>query len=33
MPAIIAFLGYSPLPEGKTLAEKIVRQPTRLGMS
>ena len=33
MPAIIAFLGYNPLPEAKTLAERLVRRRTTLGMS
>ncbi|MCW5982727.1 MAG: helix-turn-helix transcriptional regulator [Bryobacteraceae bacterium] len=33
MPAILRFLGYNPLPEGKTLAEKLVRYRTSLGMS
>ncbi|MCW5982726.1 MAG: recombinase family protein [Bryobacteraceae bacterium] len=33
MAAVIEFLGYNPLPEGKTLAEKLVRYRTSLGMS
>jgi hypothetical protein len=33
MPAIIQFLGYNPLPEAKSLAEQLVRQPTTLGLS
>lgn len=33
MPGIIAFLGYNPLPEATTLAEKLVRHRTTLGMS
>ena len=33
MPAIIRFLGYNPLPEGKTLGERLVRQRTALGLS
>jgi hypothetical protein len=28
MPALIAFLGYGPLPEAKTRAEKLVRHRT-----
>lgn len=33
MAAIIAFLGCNPLPEATTLAEKLVRHRTTLGMS
>jgi site-specific DNA recombinase len=33
IPAIIRFLGYNPLPEAKTLAERLIRQRTTLGMS
>ena len=33
MPAIIDFLGYDPLPPAKTVAEKLVRQRTSLGLS
>ncbi len=33
MPAVIQFLGYNPLPEAKTIAEKLVRQRTTLGLS
>ena len=33
MPAIIRFLGYNPLPEGKTWGERLVRQRTTLGLS
>lgn len=33
MPAIIQFLGYNPLPEAKTLAERLVRHRTTLGLS
>ena len=33
LPAIIVFLGYNPLPEAETLAEKLVRHRTTLGMS
>jgi site-specific DNA recombinase len=33
MPAIIRFLGYSPLPEANTLAQQLVRHRTTLGMS
>jgi transcriptional regulator with XRE-family HTH domain len=33
MPAIIAFLGYNPLPEGQTVGEKLVRCRTGRGMS
>ena len=33
LPAIIEFLGYNPLPEPKTLAERLVRHRTSLGMS
>jgi DNA-binding transcriptional regulator YiaG len=33
MPAIINFLGYDPLPQANTLAEQLVRQRTRLGLS
>jgi transcriptional regulator with XRE-family HTH domain len=33
MPAIIRFLGYNPLPEGKTWGERLVRQRTTLGFS
>jgi hypothetical protein len=29
MPAIITLLGYNPLPEGKTLAERLVRTGRR----
>jgi transcriptional regulator with XRE-family HTH domain len=33
MPAIIRFLGYNPLPAVSTLAERLVRQRTGLGLS
>ena len=33
MPAIIGFLGYNPLPAANTLAEQLVRQRTKLGLS
>jgi site-specific DNA recombinase len=33
MPAIIEFLGYNPLPEGTTWAERLVRHRTTLGLS
>ena len=33
MPGIIAFLGYNPLPDAKTLGERLVRHRTTLGMS
>jgi len=33
MPAIIDFLGYDPLPPANTLAEQLVRQRTRQGLS
>lgn len=33
MPAIIDFLGYNPLPAASTLAERLVRQRTSLGLS
>lgn len=33
MPAIIGFLGYDPLPPTNTLAEQLVRQRRRRGMS
>jgi len=33
LPAIIAFLGYTPLPEAKTLGERLVRHRKTLGMS
>ena len=33
MPASIQFLGYNPLPESTTLAERLVRQRTTLGLS
>ena len=32
MPAIIRFLGYNPLPEAKTLAQRLVRHRTTLGL-
>ena len=33
MPAIIEFLGYNPLPEAQTLAGRLVRQRTSMGLS
>jgi DNA-binding XRE family transcriptional regulator len=33
VPAIIAFLGYNPWPEGRNLSERLVRQRTSLGLS
>ena len=33
MPAIIAFLGFNPLPEATTLEERLVRHRRTLGMS
>jgi DNA-binding transcriptional regulator YiaG len=33
IPKIIRFLGFNPLPTGKTLAEQLVRHRTTLGMS
>jgi transcriptional regulator with XRE-family HTH domain len=33
MPAIIDFLGYDPRPQANTLAEKLIRQRTSLGLS
>jgi len=33
IPAIIQFLGYNPLPAGKTVAEQLVRQRSSLGLS
>ena len=33
MPDIIKFLGYDPLPQANTVAEKLVRQRTSLGLS
>jgi transcriptional regulator with XRE-family HTH domain len=33
MPAIIRFLRYNPLPEGKTWGERLLRQRTMLGLS
>ena len=33
MPAIIDFVGYNPLPAANTVAEKLVRQRTSLGLS
>jgi DNA-binding transcriptional regulator YiaG len=33
MPAIIAFLGYNPLPAASTLAEQLIRQRMSLGLS
>ncbi|MBZ5626521.1 MAG: helix-turn-helix domain-containing protein [Acidobacteriia bacterium] len=33
MPAIIDFLGYDPLPQAVTLAERLVRQRMSLGLS
>jgi transcriptional regulator with XRE-family HTH domain len=33
MPAIIRFLGYDPLPAANTLAERLVRHRTGLGLS
>ncbi len=33
VPAIIEFLGYNPLPEGRTLGERLVRHRTTLGTS
>jgi len=33
MPAIIVFLGYNPLPQGMTYAERLVRHRTSLGLS
>jgi transcriptional regulator with XRE-family HTH domain len=33
MPAIIAFLGYNPLPEVTTIGERLVRQRTTLGLT
>jgi len=33
MPAIIRFLGYNPLPEGKTWGERLVRQRVSLGIT
>ena len=33
MPAIIRFLGYNPMPEGKTWAERLVRRRTSLGLT
>jgi len=33
MPAITGFLGYNPLPAAKTMAERLVRQRTSLGLS
>ncbi len=33
MPAIIRFLGYKPLPEGKTWGERLVRHRTSLGIT
>lgn len=32
MPAVIQFLGYNPLPDGTTLAERLVRHRTALGL-
>ena len=32
-PAIIRFLGYNPLPEPKSLAERLIRQRTTMGLS
>ena len=33
MPAIIGFLGYNPLPPAHTLAERLVRHRTTLGLT
>jgi transcriptional regulator with XRE-family HTH domain len=33
MPAIIRFLGYNPLPEAKTLADRLMRHRTSFGLS
>jgi DNA-binding XRE family transcriptional regulator len=33
MPAIIEFLGYNPLPDANTLAERLVHQRSTLGFS
>jgi site-specific DNA recombinase len=33
MPAIIEFLGFNPLPEGRTVAENLIRQRTSLGLT
>ena len=33
MAAVIAFLGYKPLPETSSLGEQLVRQRTSLGLS
>jgi transcriptional regulator with XRE-family HTH domain len=33
VPDIIKFLGYDPLPQANTMAEKLIRQRTRLGLS
>jgi len=33
MPAIIQFLGYNPLPEPTTMAERLVRHRTTLGLT
>jgi transcriptional regulator with XRE-family HTH domain len=33
MPTVIEFLGYNPLPEGKTWSERLVRHRTALGLS
>jgi len=33
MPVIIEFLGYNPLPEATTMAGRLVRQRTTLGLT
>ena len=33
MPGIIKFLGYSPLPEAKTVSEQLARQRTTFGLT
>ncbi len=33
MPAIIGFLGFNPLPEGRTVGEQLVLRRTSLGLS
>lgn len=33
MPAILGFLGYNPLPEGQTWAERLVRRRAALGIA
>jgi DNA-binding transcriptional regulator YiaG len=33
MPAVIKFLGYNPLSEGKGLGSRLVKHRTSLGMS